>query len=541
MSPNIELRNYSFRTSDTEIWLLKNISLKIEPGERLGITGPSGSGKSTLCQVLAGLQSLTLHGSSSGSLLIAGSEIVQPTTLSLEEKFHPIRTGFVLQNPESQIFSDTIIDEIKYGLLDCSEEKVLQTLRSVQMEHLAYHSTQTLSLGQKQRLVIAAFLATDPQLLILDEPSNFLDAAGAEQLFTLLRTLPMTQIIIEHDLERLCEYSDYIIELENGMIAAEGTPPEWLGKTKYHPRFYQVASAFYTNSALEASVPSILLTKLHRKEIKEITFSSPKKVQDSEQSILECNDITCGYQSGTPILRQISFTASVGERIALLGLNGSGKTTLLKCLCGLIEPWEGSVRIAGEKPLPKSTGFVYQNPDYQIFEQTVFYECAFTLRMQRLAEPEIAKRVEFWLKETGLWELRERLPLTLSYGEKRRLTLASVLVAQPRIVLFDEPTTALDDQNVQNLSELFLRLTDQQEIALCFSTHDIDFALDTATRIILLDQGRIVRDLQRTEVTFHDLSILKMPLPFSCKIYQNNNANYRPLGTRQLIESMRRQ
>ena len=541
MSPNIELRNYSFRTSDTEIWLLKNISLKIEPGERLGITGPSGSGKSTLCHVLAGLQSLTLYGSSSGSLLIAGSEIVQPTTLSLEEKFHPIRTGFVLQNPESQIFSDTIIDEIKYGLHDCSEEKVLQTLRSVQMEHLAYHSTQTLSLGQKQRLVIAAFLATDPQLLILDEPSNFLDAAGAEQLFTLLRTLPMTQIIIEHDLERLCEYSDYIIELENGMIAAEGTPPEWLGKTKYHPRFYQVASAFYTNSALEASVPSILLTKLHRKEIKEITFSSPKKVQDSEQSILECNDITCGYQSGTPILRQISFTASVGERIALLGLNGSGKTTLLKCLCGLIEPWEGSVRIAGEKPLPKSTGFVYQNPDYQIFDQTVFYECAFTLRMQRLAEPEIAKRVEFWLKETGLWELRERLPLTLSYGEKRRLTLASVLVAQPRIVLFDEPTTALDDQNVQNLSELFLRLTDQQEIALCFSTHDIDFALDTATRIILLDQGRIVRDIQRTEVTFHDLSILKMPLPFSCKIYQNNNANYRPLGTKQLIESMRRQ
>jgi len=515
--------------------------LKIEPGERLGITGPSGSGKSTLCHVLAGLQSLTLYGSSSGSLLIAGSEIVQPTTLSLEEKFHPIRTGFVLQNPESQIFSDTIIDEIKYGLLDCSEEKVLQTLRSVQMEHLAYHSTQTLSLGQKQRLVIAAFLATDPQLLILDEPSNFLDAAGAEQLFTLLRTLPMTQIIIEHDLERLCEYSDYIIELENGMIAAEGTPPEWLGKTKYHPRFYQVASAFYTNTALEASVPSILLTKLHRKEIKKVTFSSPKKVQDSEQSILECNDITCGYQSGTPILRQISFTASVGERIALLGLNGSGKTTLLKCLCGLIEPWEGSVRIAGEKPLPKSTGFVYQNPDYQIFDQTVFYECAFTLRMQRLAEPEIAKRVEFWLKETGLWELRERLPLTLSYGEKRRLTLASVLVAQPRIVLFDEPTTALDDQNVQNLSELFLRLTDQQEIALCFSTHDIDFALDTATRIILLDQGRIVRDIQRTEVTFHDLSILKMPLPFSCKIYQNNNANYRPLGTRQLIESMRRQ
>jgi energy-coupling factor transporter ATP-binding protein EcfA2 len=541
LSPNIELRDYSFRASDTETWLLKNISLKIEPGERLGITGPSGSGKSTLCHVLAGLQSLTLHGSSSGSLLIAGSKIVQPTTLSLEEKFHPIRTGFVLQNPESQIFSDTIIDEIQYGLHDCSEEKALQTLRSVQMEDLAYHSTQTLSLGQKQRLVIAAFLAADPELLILDEPTNFLDAAGAEQLFTLLKTLPMTQIIIEHDLERLCEYSDYIIELENGMIVAEGTPTEWLCKTKHHPRFYQVASAFYTDTALEASVPSILLTKLHRKEIINVTFNSPRKVKDSEQSIILCNDITCGYQSGTPILRQISFTASAGERIALLGLNGSGKTTLLKCLCGLIEPWEGSVRIAGEKPQPKSTGFVYQNPDYQIFEQTVFDECAFTLRMQHLAEPEIAKRVEFWLKETGLWELRERLPLTLSYGEKRRLTLASVLVAQPHVVLFDEPTTALDNQNVQNLSELFLRLTDQQEIALCFSTHDIDFALDTATRIILLDQGRTLKDLQRTEVTFHDLSILKMPLPFSCKILQNKKANYHPMGTRQFIESMRRQ
>jgi len=507
---------------------------------RLGITGPSGSGKTTLSHVLAGVESLTLHGIQNGSITVDGAERTSATATDDNAYRHPLRIGMVLQNPESQLFAETVLEEVQFGGQQCSEADAADALRRVGLEALASRSIRSLSLGQKQRVVIASFLAADPQLLILDEPTNYLDAVAAEKLFTFLKTLPVTQVVVEHDIERLCGYADHIIELDGGEIVAQGSPGEWLQRTRSRSRFRRTAIIMQDNnrepSGLSVSADQIKIPPGVRSALRK---GLPGPGARPGNPVVECIRLYAGYQKGDPVLKDVSLAASTGERVALLGLNGSGKTTLLKCLAGLVDRQQGTVLVEGAPPRPGVAGFVYQNPDYQIFEQTTEAECGFALRLRHCPDSDIRDRVNFWLKETGLLHVQNRLPLSLSYGEKRRLTLASILVAQPSVLLLDEPTTALDDSRIGLLSELLVRVSTEQHLAILFATHDIDFALDTATRIVFLAEGRVVQDCRREQVSFDDLSRLGAPLPRLCAILQQSAPACLPLGIKQLETILR--
>jgi len=343
-------------------------------------------------------------------------------------------------------------------------------------------------------------------------------------------------VVVEHDVERLCNYAHFLLELEKGEVAAQGTPAAWLQETQSDPRFFRVASLLVRGGLTTdgLSSPGSYCVSTDVESV--LRNEQPSEFTARGGCVIQCAGLTAGYEKGNSVLKNISFSASSGERIALLGLNGSGKTTLLKCFSGLVEPQGGTVTINGAAPRPGIAGFVYQNPDYQIFEQTVEDECGFALRLRRFPESEIRARVDHWLTETCLLHVRHRLPLSLSYGEKRRLTLASVLAAQSCVLLLDEPTTALDDKHIEDLSRLLIQIGTELPLVLLFATHDIDFALDTATRIILLVEGRIVKDIPRHKLSFEDLSGLGMPLPFLCSVLAKTTPPLPPVGSMQLYK-----
>lgn len=529
MFRSLELIHLNFVAWDTNQSLLKDISLRISAGERIGLTGPSGSGKTTLCYHLAGIQNDALTGTSTGEIIIND----QPAAANEGPQ---IRAGLILQNPESQLFASRVADEVGYGQDNPENPDVMHALQQMGLEALASHEIHTLSLGQKQRVVIAAFLAIHPDLLILDEPTNSLDSVTADGLLKVLSDIGCTQIMIEHDLERLALWADRMIEMEAGRIILDAPTAEWLERTRIKPRGFQIAISMHRNYSL-ASPP----TDLARLTDWASRFKVPAcEVETPDEPVsgpmLRLENVSCGYRKSEPVLQALDWSVFPSEVTVLLGLNGSGKTTLLKTMAGLLKPLSGQLFWKNEKlPVGKPEhhfgriGLVFQNPDYQLFDSTVERECAFCLRNHRVKREEIDRRVEKWLGQFDLLDLKDRSPLTLSYGEKRRLTLASILVAEPELLLLDEPTTALDESAIRDLRERIRKMVRQTGLSVCLATHDTDFALDIADRIVFLAEG-CIEVVPMSVLNSSHLQSRNLPLPMTSRITKACGLCHRPVG-----------
>ncbi|MCD6335588.1 MAG: energy-coupling factor ABC transporter ATP-binding protein [Candidatus Latescibacteria bacterium] len=573
MRAAIEVRDLGFTAWDTGTRLLEGIDLKVVPGERIGIVGPSGSGKSTLCMHLAGIHRQALVGKTEGVVLLDG----QPH----DGWGSSGRVGMVFQNPENQIFSSTVGDEVAFGLPESSNGRVSEALTVVGLEGYEGRELFPLSLGQKQRVVIAAFLAVQPDILILDEPTNSLDPPTADRLLDILSKLGVTVILVEHDLERVAGWADRVVEMEEGRVIGEGAPETWFSRSTRKPRAFRLTEALSGRYGLQPSspVPDRLLAWMdtHRERFQPLPLhelspqrrrergalpapfsgvslqpprlrgSNPKsEIRSPKSEILRFEHVNCGYPGKMPVLSEVGLSVRQGEIVALLGLNATGKTTLLKHIGGVLKPRRGRILIEGEdivrrKPeeLFGKVGLVFQNPDYQIFDTTVAAECGFCLRNQKVPEAEIAARVDPWLEMLGIGALKERNPLTLSYGEKRRLTLASVLVAGPELIALDEPTTALDEANITHLREVLIGLSREHGKALLIATHDLDFALDVADRIVILGEGRVRVDVPVGELSAQSLTDAGFPLPLSAEAAMRAGLVERPVGCRRLLEAIR--
>ena len=548
MQAVIEVRNLGFTARDTETRLLDGIQLKIRPGERIGIVGPSGSGKSTLCYHLVGIHEQALVGKTEGLILFGGRPYDRYSS-----PFGQICMLF--QNPENQIFSSTVGDEVMFGLGEKSNGKVTQALKIVELEGYEQRSIFSLSLGEKQRVIIAALLATRPSMLILDEPTNSLDPPTANRLLDILSKLEITVILVEHDLERIAGWADRVVEMEGGRIIGEGSPDVLFSYSKRKPRAFRLAEILSERYKLEppSLVPHRLLKWMDTHQVRphhtsNTPLSPPRSnlLQGFGREILRFEHVDCGYPGKIPVVSDINLSVHQGEIVALLGLNGTGKTTILKHVVGLLKPQRGRILIGGEdiaqqKPedLFGKVGLVFQNPDYQIFDSTVAAECGFCLKNQKVPKVEIAVRVKQWLELLGIGALAERNPLTLSYGEKRRLTIASVLVADPELVAFDEPTTALDEDNVTYLREMLLALSREQGKTFLIATHDLDFALDVADRILILGEGCVKVDVPVEELSTQALTNAGFPLPLSTKIAMQVGLVEQPIGYHRLVEAIR--
>jgi len=456
----IEVSNLRFLTSDTGEQILKGISLSIHAGERIGITGRSGSGKSTLGFHLCGLHKNALVGISKGSLILNGRECI--------DRDYQGFAGIVLQNPETQLFCKTVREEIALGPENMGkpDDEVRsisdKMIRLFNLEGFRDSKVSTLSHGLKQRLSIASMLAVEPKVLLLDEPTNFLDALTSDSLFETLKCLNestgLIVIVIEHNDERLSSFASRIVRLENGRVASIDRPP----KTRRVPR-------------------------------RKVGVGPVRKVPAKAEPAVEIRRLSFGYVKNATVIDDLSLDFHRGEITAILGENGSGKTTLLKLIKGLLKPGGGYIRTAGDGRPMDTVSLVFQDPDSQLFAHSVEEECGYLLKNRKVPHDEIKRRVDAVLTSLGLEGMNPRLPFTLSYGEKRRLTIASMLVGECPIVCLDEPTVALDPENLDILSGLMKRLASELK-SVVFSTHDLRFASQTADRFITLKDGVLASD-----------------------------------------------
>jgi energy-coupling factor transporter ATP-binding protein EcfA2 len=492
----IALQDLTFRYPNSDTPVLRQVSLKIEEGEFILVVGPSGAGKSTLLRTLNGLVPHFSGGRISGQVLVDGHEPIAEGP----HRMSPV-VGFVQQDPETQFVVDTVEEELAFGMENHGLSQALmrtrieEVLDQLGIAHLRRRHIGNLSAGQKQRVAIGSVLALQPQVLVLDEPTSQLDAQAADEVLATLRQLNqdlgLTIVLSEHRLERVVQYADRLIYLPApGEPPLSGTPEEVLLRMPFAPPLVQLARAFDWRP-----VPLTIQDARPFTSQMELDPVEPQRREGGGSTCIEMHDVWYDYD-GIEALCGLDLRATKGELIALMGRNGSGKTTLLKHLVGLLHPKRGRVMVHGldtrEAPLEtliQHVGYVPQDPNALLFADTVQQELEFTRRAHALPPPDVQR----WLTTVGLAGLGERYPRDLSVGERQRVALAAILVAEPSILLLDEPTRGLDPVEKLGLAN-FLRAQTDLGRTVVMATHDVELAAVCAQRVIIMGEGRVVVD-----------------------------------------------
>ena len=468
-------QNLSYRYPTATTPTLHHLDIRIDPGEFVLLAGSSGSGKSTLCRLLNGLIPHLHGGEISGELRLAGLDPRQIPPRDLSRT-----VGLLLQRPDAQCLATTVLRDLAFGpaCQGLDRATIAQRVRTVsarlEIGHLLERSPQHLSGGEQQRVALAAILALEPRLLVLDEPFAFLDAAGAAQLRALLRQLQaagITLIVAEHRLAEIASDASRMLVLHQGRLVADGPAAK-------------VLAGPVAAWGLEAPAPLAALPQ------------PPPPPRTPNLPVLEWDGIYC-TRAGRPVLNGASLHSAAGEIIALLGANGAGKSTLLRHGNGLLRTQSGTVRVlgqsVGQRPVAElagTVGLVMQQPARMLFAPTVAAELA--------AGPRALKRDDPAWRATlsarfGLEPLLQRPPQTLSAGEQRRVAIAAVLASRPRALLLDEPTAGQDAVARTTLRALLSDCA-AEGIAITLATHDLNWAYALCQRWAVLAEGRIAAD-----------------------------------------------
>lgn len=502
------LENLSYWYPEREKPALKELNLAIEAGEFLLVTGGSGSGKSSLAKVLAGLIPDFYGGRIAGRVLFRGTPLK-----NLDRRRLAREVGIVFQDPEQQIVQTQVEAEIAFGLenLGFPREEMARRIAEVcgfmNLTPLREAFTPTLSGGQKQKLALAAVLAMQPNVLILDEPTSQLDPVAAEEILNLVKRLNeemgLTVILIEQRLERCYHLADRVLIMAAGEIACAATPAEAAREAVKEglPFLPPVARLFAGLSFNPVPVTvkegrRLLRTRLAGAKPAGNHAPKPQPAgRRDRESVVRLENVWFTYPEGREALKGVNLTVRAGEFVTLLGETGAGKTTLLRCMAGLLPPGRGKINVLGRnlrhhgyKEIRRYVAYLSQNPNDYLFQETVEEEVRFTAKNLGL-ESEAA--VEAVLERLELQHHRRRNPRDLSGGERQRVALAAVLVTQPRLVLLDEPTRGLDLHLKAKLGD-FLRQEAAAGKAVVVVTHDVEFAAEFATRVVLLADGRVV-------------------------------------------------
>ena len=511
----IELKDFSFQYKAQSEPTLKNLNLTIYKGEKVLIVGPSGSGKSTIGQCLNGIIPNIYKGTSSGQFLIQGKEAFD---LSIYEKSHLVST--VLQDTDGQFIGLSVAEDLAFALendmveLGTMKERVQSWAERLDLNKLLDHRPQDLSGGQKQRVSLAGVLIDESPILLFDEPLANLDPKSGQDIIDLIDQIHeeqgTTTIIIEHRLEDvLYRPVDRVILINQGQVLFNGQPDELLRTTLLGEN--GIREPLYLTTLRQLGQDLDQLEHLDRLEdieltgvnhaIPEATFA---KTGEAEE-LLKLEQISFAYQENHPILKNISLSIPKGQRLAIVGKNGAGKSTLAKAICGFITT-EGQYTFRGEdikqesvKERAERVGYVLQNPNQMISTNMIFDEVALGLRLRGVTEEDIKERVYQALKTCGLYEFRKWPISALSYGQKKRVTIASILVLGPEILVLDEPTAGQDQRNYTEIME-FLDTLQQKGHTIVMITHDMQLMLDYSDRAVVVTDGQIIADLSPAEL-----------------------------------------
>ena len=514
----IELKDFSFQYKAQSEPTLKNLNLTIYKGEKVLIVGPSGSGKSTIGQCLNGIIPNIYKGTSSGQFLIQGKEAFD---LSIYEKSHLVST--VLQDTDGQFIGLSVAEDLAFALendmvdLGTMKERVQSWAERLDLMKLLDHRPQDLSGGQKQRVSLAGVLIDESPILLFDEPLANLDPKSGQDIIDLIDQIHeeqgTTTIIIEHRLEDvLYRPVDRVILINQGQVLFNGQPDELLRTTLLAEN--GIREPLYLTTLRQLGQDINQLEHLDRLDdiqlddvncvIPEATFT---KTGEAEE-LLKLEQISFAYQENHPILKDISLTIPKGQRLAIVGKNGAGKSTLAKAICGFITT-EGQYTSRGEdikqesvKERAERVGYVLQNPNQMISTNMIFDEVALGLRLRGISEEDIKERVYQALKTCGLYEFRKWPISALSYGQKKRVTIASILVLGPEILVLDEPTAGQDQRNYTDIME-FLDSLQEKGHTIVMITHDMQLMLDYSDRALVVSDGQILADLSPAELFTH--------------------------------------
>ncbi|NOJ16402.1 ABC transporter ATP-binding protein [Vibrio jasicida] len=518
----IEFSNFSFRYESLDKPTLKNINLRIEKGEKIVIIGPSGSGKSTLGQCLNGLIPHAIKGETSGQLTINGQDTAPFDMHQFTEK-----VGTVLQDTDSQFVGLSIGEDIAFALENQLMSNidmyplVKATAKMVDLEQMLDRSPHDLSGGQKQRVSLAGILVDDVDILLFDEPLAALDPKTGKKTIEIIddlhRETGKTIIIIEHRLEDVLHRSvDRIILMESGEIIADTTPDEILASPLLEE--YGIREPLYLSALKEAgcaiegdakpsSLSTLPLAQYQSTVSAWFEASQVAEVATPTDTLLEVRDLTYSYDGEKNALEGVSFDVKRGEFLSVLGKNGSGKSTITKLVMGVIEPDQGSMILNGQDlneltifERSQKVGVVMQNPNHMISHHMIFDEVAFGLRNRGVEEKQVEAKVLEVLELCGLSKYRHWPIEALSYGQKKRVTIASILALEPELLILDEPTAGQDYRNYTSMLSFIEKLNRELGITVMIISHDMHLVLEYTTRSIVIADSKLIADAPMTEV-----------------------------------------
>lgn len=507
----LEIQDLTYYYPSSTNPALCNINLQIREGEFLLVAGGSGSGKSSLARLLAGLIPEFYGGKVQGRILLQGKELKGEERCVLNS-----HVAIVFQDPEKQLVMTSVEAEIAFGLENLGLprpemfRRVAEVMTFLNLAHLKKEFTAKLSGGEKQKVALAAVVAMHPRVFVLDEPTSQLDPVAAGEFLDLVeylnKELGYTVVLIEQRLERCFHLADRLVVMEEGKIICDGAPGDvarW--QVEHGLPFIPPVAKFF--ASLNSSVIPLTVRDGRRelqKYISPVPFcENPQRrrllstVNKAQPVVLEAKNLWYTYPGGQEVIRGQSLCVKEGEFVVILGANAAGKTTLLKLLAGILKPDRGSVHLHGKntRKLPltelgRYVGYLSQNPNDYLFQDTVEEELRFTLNNFQIPDNGVCEEI---LERLGLYGLRRCNPRDLSSGERQRVALASVLVAGPRLLLLDEPTRGIDYRLKTELGAFLHEMTASGG-AVVMVTHDVEFAAEYAQRVVMVFDGVVACD-----------------------------------------------
>ena len=521
-SPIISFKDFSFQYRAQKRPTLTGISLDIYPGEKVLIAGPSGSGKSTLAGCVNGLNPFSNPGECKGTLMVDGVDAPHSSIFELSA-----HVGTVLQDPDGQFIGLTVGEDIAFALENsCAPQAEMHKITRHAAElvgienHLDY-APHELSGGQKQRVSLAGVMVDQVKILLFDEPLANLDPAAGKQAIELIdeiqKKTDTTVLIIEHRLEDvLWRNVDRIVLVNEGRILADLTPDELLStsllkdngiREPLYISAMRYAGVEITKDKKPCHVDSVVLSETDKKKIQDwFQAQSLPKSEEEGEKFLEVKNLCFGYTKERQTLRDVTLAINKGEMVSIVGRNGAGKSTFSKLICGFETPDSGEIFFHGQDLLKenirhraKYIGYVMQNPNQMISKTMIYDEVALSLQKSGKSEKEIRQKVEDTLKICGLYPFRNWPVSALSFGQKKRVTIASVLVQDPELIILDEPTAGQDFKHYTEIMEFLCKLN-EQGVTVVIITHDMHLMLEYTPRALVFSDGRLIADCRASEV-----------------------------------------
>ena len=521
-TPIISFKNFSFQYRAQKKPTLQDINLDIYPGERVLIAGPSGSGKSTLAACINGLNPFSNPGECTGTLTVDGVDAPHSSIFELAG-----HVGTVLQDPDGQFIGLTVGEDIAFSLENnCTpqpemKEIVQHAAELVGIENHLGFAPHELSGGQKQRVSLAGVMVDDVKILLFDEPLANLDPATGKQAIELIDSIQQktdtTVLIIEHRLEDvLWRNVDRIVLVNEGRILADLCPDELLSgsllaengiREPLYVTAMRYAGIAVTPEKHPAHIHSVVLDEADTARLHSWFQAEPLPApKPAPEPLLEVKNLCFGYSKGQHTLQDVSFSIGKGEMVSIVGRNGAGKSTLSKLICGFETQDSGEIYLNGKdlkdeniRRRAKHIGYVMQNPNQMISKTMIYDEVAMALQGSGLTDEQIREKVEDTLKVCGLYPFRNWPVSALSFGQKKRVTIASVLVQDPELILLDEPTAGQDFRHYTDIME-FLQGLNARGVTVVMITHDMHLMLEYTPRALVFCEGQLIADRSASAV-----------------------------------------